>query len=319
MKNTLKYLFGIVHRLLAPAPKIVVRPYFAVISAISRRLPDHWATHIQSSVGGLSLPWKHREFPARVVKVGRATTIRLMPHLGEFDERALFSTDLPYEREVFEWLERNAPASYDIVIEIGANVGVYTCFFDALIKRSPSSRLKEVIAFEPSPEAYRRLLNNLAINEAIAAYPFNAAIATTSGFMPFFEPTGHLTNGSFLRQFSEIFSTDVVERRVISLAVSDLADFLGRRHHPLIKLDVEGYEGQLLSQMEGLVGEHKPDLMIEVLGEAPDEIEAIEFLRPYRRMLITKEGLEAHPRLFANPDSRDWLLLHPDSPIESGG
>ncbi len=313
MKNILKFIFSKVHRYLAPGPKTVVRCYIALISSISRQLPVHWATHIQSSVSAYSLSWSQKEFPPRTVQVGSATRIRLTPHLGEFDEWALFGKELAYEREVFEWLEQNAPASYDTIIEIGANVGVYTCFIDELIKRTPAARLKEVVAFEPSQEAYRRLVNNLASNEAVAVRPFNAAVGKASGFISFFEPQGHLTNGSILKEFSQMFSADVVERPALSVASSDLTYFLEGRRHPLIKMDVEGYEGALLAGMEEIISAHSPDFLIEVLGDVPAEIEAIEALRPYRRILVTPDGLQVHPRLFASPTSRDWLLIHPDS------
>lgn len=313
MKNFLKFRMIGVHKRLAPAPKFIVRIYIALISLISRQLPIQWATHIHSSVGGYALPWSEKEFPPRTVRVGNATKIQLTPHLGEFDEWALFSKCMTYEQQVFEWLELNAATSYDTIIEIGANVGVYTCFFDELIKRNPTARLKEIIAFEPSKEAYRRLLNNLASNDAAAVRPYNAAIGKASGFMSFFEPQGHLTNGSFFKEFAQIFSDDVAERPVVSVGAADLARFLEGRRHPLIKLDVEGYEGPLLATMGELIVAHRPDFLIEVLRDAPEEIEAIEVLRPYLRVLIAKDGLQVHPRLFASETNRDWLMIHPNS------
>lgn len=313
MKAILKAIFIQVHKHLAPAPKAIVRCYIALISSISRLLPISWAKHIQSSVRGYDLPWSQKGFPPRTVRVGRATSIWLTPHLGEFDEWVLFCKHMTYEQEVFEWLEQNAPTSYDTIIEIGANVGIYTCFFDALIKQAPAARLKEVVAFEPSQEAYRRLLNNLEANDAATVRPFNAAVGKTAEFMSFFEPKGHLTNGSFLKEFSALFSDDVAERPVLCVGAIDLGYFLKGRHHPLIKMDVEGYEPTLLGMMTEVIAAHSPDFLIEVLGDAPDEIEAIEALRMYRRVLILPDALQVHSRLFASPSSRDWLLIHPDS------
>ena len=136
-------------------------------------------------------------FSAREVIVGSATKINLVPHLGEFDEAGLFAKQLGYEDASFKWLDANAPDSYDLIIEIGANVGVFTVFFDALARRG--SRLRRVIAFEPSREAYGRLLSNLRANGTTMVVPFNAAVGVSSGFQMFYEPEGHLTNGSFLK------------------------------------------------------------------------------------------------------------------------
>jgi len=58
------------------------------------------------------------------VVVGARTKIRLVPHLGEFDEAALWSRRLGYEDAAFLWLESNTADRYDIIVEIGANVGV---------------------------------------------------------------------------------------------------------------------------------------------------------------------------------------------------
>ena len=197
MKAILKAIFIQVHKHLAPAPKAIVRCYIALISSISRLLPISWAKHIQSSVRGYDLPWSQKGFPPRTVRVGRATSIWLTPHLGEFDEWVLFCKHMTYEQEVFEWLEQNAPTSYDTIIEIGANAGIN-------------------------------------------------------------KPT-------------------------------------------------------LLGTMTEVIAAHNPDFLIEVPGDAPDEIEAIEALRMYRRVLILPDALQVHCRLFASPSSRDWLLIHPDS------
>jgi FkbM family methyltransferase len=292
-----------------------VRLYIELISSISRRLPRTWTTHIQSSVSGYALPWSQKEFPPRTVEVGTATKIRLTPHLGEFDETALFSRRMDYEREVFVWLEQHATGSYDIVMEIGANVGIYTCFIDALIKATPEARLKEVVAFEPSQEAYRRLLNNLTANEARVVQPFNAAVGKEAGFRSFFEPKNHLTNGSFLKEFSQIFSGDVSETSVLAIGPADLHRFLKGRQRPLIKMDVEGYEATLLSDMAEIIDIYCPDFLIEVLEGSPEELEAIEALKLYRRYLIVEDGLQLHPRLFAAEGHRDWLLVHPSSQV----
>ena len=97
---------------------------------------------------------------------------------------------------------------YDALIEIGANVGVYSVFFDALIKANPDSRLKTVIAFEPALEPYTRLLENLKANRAAFVLPFRAAMADATGFRTFYEPEDNLTNSSPLtRSFPGSFQT----------------------------------------------------------------------------------------------------------------
>ena len=88
---------------------------------------------------------------------------------------------------VFCWLEENA-TEYDLVIVIGANVGVYSVFLDALIKSRPEARLKRVIAFEPALEPFGRLVDNLRVNETRFVLPFRAAVANVTAFRSFSNP-----------------------------------------------------------------------------------------------------------------------------------
>lgn len=153
-------------------------------------------------LGSRGINWPQIAFRPRSVVVGARTKIVLTPHVGEFDWAALFSKRLDYERSVFCWLEQNANERYDIVIEIGANVGIYSVFFDTLISSRPGSRLRKVIVFEPSLEPYTRLVENLKANKATFVLPFRAAVADATGFRTFYEPKDHLTNGSFVERFA---------------------------------------------------------------------------------------------------------------------
>jgi FkbM family methyltransferase len=240
--------------------------------------------------------------------VGRETNIKLIPHLGEFDQAVLFGRRLGYEAEVFNWLEREAADHYDAVIEIGANVGVYSVFFDALIKARPSCRLQTVASFEPSLEAFQRLLANLQVNDATLVLPFRAAVADTSGFRHFFEPRGHLTNGSFIEEFAGIFSDDVEKRVVAVHGATDLEFFFRAYPKLLVKVDVEGYEPELLKALQDIITRYRPDVIIEVLEGMPAGIEMLPWIATYERYLIAPTGLQLHSELTADARCRDWLL-----------
>src|SRR5205823_2649342 len=110
---------------------------------------------------------------------------------------------------------------YDLIIEIGANIGIYSVFLDSLTK-IPESKLTRIIAFEPSPEAFRRLLENLRANRTKHVTAMQAAIGEASGIQAFFEPAGHLTNGSFLRKFAALFSESIARMEVMVIAAAEL-------------------------------------------------------------------------------------------------
>jgi len=253
--------------------------------------------------------WPEIAFKPKSVMMPNNIMVSIVPHLGQPDEAALFGKKLEYEPPVFEWLARYAPSEYDVIIEIGANVGLYTVFLDALIKKRTGSRLTRIISFEPSREAYRRLLENLQNNDVNAQHVtvFQAAVGLISGFQSFFEPADHICNGSLIREFANIFSDTVSETIVLVVGVSELEKYLiGRKS--LIKIDVEGFEPSLVTAMTPLINKYHPDLLIEVLGRTVEEFNNIENLFKYQKFLITSRGLQQSSSLFVSPGHRDWLL-----------
>lgn len=292
--------------------------YFALVSALSRRLlPEKASTQFSNLLLRHGIRWPPVQFAARRVIVGADTEILLIPHLGEFDEEALFRRRLSYEQPVFHWLEREAAGRYDLVLEIGANVGIYTVFLARLVDTQKDSRLKRIIAFEPALEPFRRLLANLRANGTRCVEPFRAAVAD-GGFQAFYEPREHLTNGSLVADFAGIYSSEVTETTVHAIAAADLGFFFAGDPKVLLKIDVEGYEAQLLSGLSGIIGDHHPDIIVEVLAGTADALEQSEPLAGYDRYLIAPRGLEKQPRLFGHPTHRDWLLRWPGAHVGRG-
>jgi FkbM family methyltransferase len=266
---------------------------------------------IQNSV--CQFNWPQMQFSPKIVSVASNVKISLIPHLGEFDQAALFVKALDYEAPVFEWLAANVPVKYDLIIEIGANVGVYTVFLDTLT-RLPESKLSKIVAFEPSPEAFRRLVRNLEANKAQHVYALQAAIALTSGLKTLFEPAGHLTNGSFVREFAELFSASIMQTEVVIVAAEELERFLSKARKALIKIDVEGFEPVLVASLTKLIKKYELDLLLEVLPETAEELEEVAALEGYRKFLITDGELRESQSLFACPSYRDWVLLFEPTP-----
>lgn len=309
----IKSVAQLLHQGMSRAPRPVAQGYLRLLSAISRSLlPRSVARRVHNSVCGYGHPWPAMTFTPRRVVLGESTEVALVPHLGEFDEQALFGRRLEYEQEVFAWLERNVAQTYDLVIEIGANVGVYTVFLDTLYRRATPHTAPRIVSFEPSPEAHRRLVENLRANGTRFVSVHQAAVGSASGLQPFFEPRGHLTNGSLLREFSEIFSPSVAEHLVVVVAASELERWLKQATHALIKLDVEGYEPALLEALQPIIERHRPDLLIEVLPFTVDALNAAPALAGYDRCLIVDDGLEPASALRVSERHRDWLLRRPD-------
>jgi FkbM family methyltransferase len=301
-------LIGFVHSAIARAPRWVAKSYISGLSAISRVIDSPVISkRLQSSLSGPN--WPSIDFGPREITVGAHTSILLHPHLGEFDESALFSRrfDDPCDNACFQWLETYAGREYEAVIDIGANVGLYSIFCDRL-SRQPGSRLKEIFSFEPAREPYRRLLMNLRANASDKVTAFPMAIGEKTGFQVFFEPEGHLVNGSFSKDFASLFSSRITENPVMVLDAKTLEFVFDRSTKLLIKIDAENYEPLILRALSELIIKHRPDIILEVLPPVADAIETSSCLSAYNRFLITTEGPKQFTKIEASTNYRDWFL-----------
>ena len=85
----------IVHGALARGPSLLGRVYFEAVGLLSRAflgMPGH--RRVMNSLCGYHHPWPEFDFAPRSVVLGKTTEIRLIPHIGEFDQQALFSRRL---------------------------------------------------------------------------------------------------------------------------------------------------------------------------------------------------------------------------------
>ncbi len=300
----LRRIGDVLHRALARGPRWLAQAYLLLLSAISRNLLSRRnQQRILNSVSGLS--WPAMEFGARDVVLGTDVAVRLVPHLGEFDEQVLFSRRLDYEPATFAWLEQTA-GHYDLIVEIGANVGIFTVFLDALRRRRPRQH-QVIVCFEPAPEAYRRLRRNIELN-GVDAVVHHAAIGLEAVRQSFYQPVGHLTNGSFVRDFAAQFGDTIEETTVDVIAARDLETWLASARRALIKIDVEGFEPQLLSAMAPLLERHRPDLLIEVMPSTAEPLEGVEALASYDRFLVTDRGLQPKTAFHFVEGYFDWFL-----------
>jgi FkbM family methyltransferase len=251
------------------------------------------------------IPWPKITLPPVKTVLGSSTSILLVPHLGEFDFFALFQSRLRYEREVFTLLNERI-GEFDAVLEIGANVGIFTLFFAKRL--AARGRPAQIFAFEPAREAYARLYHNLVLNGLTDVQIFNCAVGECNGFATFFEPQGHLTNGSLSQIFAAYFSPTVQTTTVPMVSGETAVGLLPQTGRILIKIDVEGAEAQVLSSLKDFLVERRPTLLIEVLSVQEEMLNRLTFLHDcYTLYSITDRGLAVHEQFVAGP-FRDYLL-----------
>jgi FkbM family methyltransferase len=138
----------------------------------------------------------------------------------------------------------------DVFLDVGANVGVYSIL--------AASRASRVLAMEPVPTSYEQLLDNINLNRFQALVePKNIGLGSHSGKLRFSArsgPTDHV--------LAENESTD----DSVVVVVKTLDD-IAPRGVTMIKVDVEGFEAEVIRGATDLLAQHSLQaVLIELNG-----------------------------------------------------
>jgi FkbM family methyltransferase len=183
-----------------------------------------------------------------------------------------------------------------LVLDIGANTG-----FFAMLTCAANSDV-EVIAFEPVPRVYERLVENIAINhwedrcqtkgEAVSNVEGKATFHVPFTFIPW---SGSLKAKGFRGLAGEL----------IEVPVTTIDALLGDRAVDLIKIDVEGFEDTVLEGMLHTLSGSTPTIVVECTLDGPYErVEAILSEYNYRFYHLKPGELVEADHIQPDPDDR---------------
>jgi len=144
-----------------------------------------------------------------------------------------------------------AKATPDRILDLGAHIGTAALYFSRLWPQA------SIACVEPHTENLSVLKRTVALNNLrVRIFPVAAAVA--DGTVEFFVSRDASSNSLVGRPAWE-------KRDVPALSVNTLMKELGWDHIHLLKIDIEGYESQLLSRnVDWLACTH------EIVGEAHD-------------------------------------------------
>ena len=142
------------------------------------------------------------------------------------------------------------------VFDVGANIGDTALHFS----KSVGSAGK-VFAFEPDPANYIKLQTNIAKNNASNITSFNIGLGSERGTMKLYkvDPNNKGMNRMFLNRKDD---SDFVE-----VSIEKVDDVMNQLSYPeidFIKIDVEGFELEVLKGAKQLLEKFKPELFIEM-------------------------------------------------------
>lgn len=154
-----------------------------------------------------------------------------------------------FEPELTNYLMRTLKKGM-VVCDIGANVGYFSVLAGYLVGSGGT-----VIAFEPNPELYSLLADNMIVNEhARFTSTVPKAVSDVNGPIAFYVSKRFRGNGSSQRhspEYKAAFHSDTFEEIAVeSVVFDDYCEQHLLKAIDLVKIDVEGAEYRVLKGME---------------------------------------------------------------------
>lgn len=134
------------------------------------------------------------------------------------------------------------------VVDIGANIGLYTLLFAKLVGNAG-----RVFAFEPEPSLFSALCDNCATNNVLNVFPFQIAAGDSNGRAKF--------QRSIFNSGDNRLGETKIDGKPIEVEVARLDDLLPVRNVQFIKLDVQGHELAALNGMQEVIAS-SPDVRV---------------------------------------------------------
>jgi len=123
--------------------------------------------------------------------------------------------------------------SDDIFVDVGANIGAYTILAGGVIGA-------HCIAIEPIPETFQHLIENINLNQIWRAVnPINMGISHAEGILKFSSDKDTMNH--------VITDNQSPSCSVVNVKVVSLDNIIGDLNPRLIKIDVEGFETNIIS------------------------------------------------------------------------
>jgi FkbM family methyltransferase len=204
-------------------------------------------------------------------------------NLGSFIDRQAYLFG-GYERDLIDLFLSRVPSG-GTVLDVGANVGNHTVLF--------ATHFDRVIAFEPNPSLWPALERNIALNPGRRIECHRVGLSDVAADLPLY----NIDNGNLgLATFSSDDQYDKPLQAVTMARVEKADDLLGDIEVRAVKIDVQGFEPQVLRGMSGILARCRPVVWAEFGTGTVSEAGAradVESLFPYPiriEKFVTRSG-----------------------------
>ncbi|MBI1923686.1 FkbM family methyltransferase, partial [Candidatus Poribacteria bacterium] len=195
----------------------------------------------------------------------------------------------------------------DTCWDIGANIGFYTCLFASIVGKQG-----KVIAFEPTSTTFNYLAENVRLNNFTNVKVINKALGDKREKRPIYYHRSDLAEETASLKYvigdeSETADVDTIDNVLGELPVPDF-----------IKIDVEGYQMEVLRGGHHFFKEHHPIIMAELLDASDANRDCLRDIEVYLADLgysiyeIKKHSLKKCDAL-SKAGRRNFLLVKDNS------
>lgn len=165
---------------------------------------------------------------------------------GEFIQNRIFLEqdyfEIKHLSKIKKYINNNA-----IILDVGANIGNHTVFF------AKECRASKIYAFEPTQKTFQLLQKNIRINKLDdVVVAMNVALGAKNS------KVNMIVNGQ------DAGSNRVEENVNGNIAMSTIDDLRLEEPIDFMKIDVEGYEYEVLKGAERTIAKDRPHIFIEI-------------------------------------------------------
>jgi len=229
-----------------------------------------------------------------IIKTVSFGSLKIKLHIDDWIQQNIYFLG-EYEGAELKLLNQHL-ASNSTFIDIGANFGLYTLSASKKITNSG-----KIICFEPYPENYQALMNNISINNLSKITAENKAVGDSQGKLKlYYQP-----NENNLGMVSASYIENSVVHEVEVISIDEYLKTQPLNKIDLIKIDVEGFEYQVLSGMKKALSTYSPKILIEIFDVDDSNIDgqkAHNFLTQlgYKKHFIDDNGKLSNKNMNTN-------------------
>lgn len=187
---------------------------------------------------------------------------------AEYILQYIKKTENFYESELLDWVA-NLDLQDGDILDVGAHMGNHSVYFGKILNR-------RILSFEPNKKVYPTLKENLDKNN-IQGEAFPLAVGDFQGFVSI-----------EAEDESNLGSAHIGKNGKEEVQIVELDTFLPKDIKvSLIKIDVEGYEANVIKGAEKLIERSKPVLLVECISvKALKNIHSMNVIKGYEPVAV---------------------------------